>query len=69
MSTDGVAGLKPEHITPPAGHVETLQTDAMPLFHLLSSSEIQPSYSYNVHEDVCVPNIENMCRSEPVEGL
>lgn len=41
-----------------------------PLFHLLTTAQhklVRSKYDppcYNVHDEVCVPNIENMCRSE-----
>lgn len=52
-----------------------VQTWVMPLFHLLTTAQHKPVHSkydppcYNVHHEVCVPNIENMCRSELDELL
>lgn len=47
-----------------------VQTWAMPLFHILTTAQhepVRPKYDltrYNVHHEFCVPNIEDVCRSE-----
>lgn len=52
-----------------------VQTWAMPLFHILTTAQHEPvrpkcdPTRYNVHHEVCVPNIEDVCRSELVSDF